>query len=94
MGIEQPGQSNIDLKHRLDTEVALMKKMLIDQNNDEEKLAWIEYYSDQVRELMFRDDEFGLEICALSMAGEHEQAASKLFAKIKEAQPGDLEQAA
>ena len=94
MSIELPELNNsLDLKHRLALEVALMDKMIGAEASQDEKLAWIEKNSDQVRETIFRDDEIGKTLRELGETEQYGRAADILLQELNK-NPEDLRQAA
>ncbi|MEK7477739.1 MAG: hypothetical protein AAB645_00010 [Patescibacteria group bacterium] len=95
MSIELPEiNQSLDLKHRLTLQVALMKKMLEHPDDQNEEIKWIDMYSDEVRELIFKNDELGKQVRELGMSEQYEAGAKLLFDEIKRREREQLRQAA
>ncbi len=81
MPIESPEvNQSIDLKHRLALEVELMNKMIGKDASQNEKLKWIDEYSEQVRKIIFEED--NSEIRELALNGQYQESAELIFKQL------------
>lgn len=78
MAIELSPEVNnrIDLKHRLELEVLLMRSMLENPEDDNEKMSWINVYAEIVRAIIFSEE--GKRICELANEDKYDEAVSIL----------------
>lgn len=84
MTIELPElNQELDLKQRLALEVALMKKMLKNPDDNEEEMKWIEQYGQIVPEIIFHQDELGEKVRDLARNGRYDEGAEIILTELE-----------
>lgn len=93
MSIELPEiNQSIDLKHRLDLEVALMDKMIGENASQDEQIRWIDTYSDLIRQIIFKEE--NVEIRELALAGQYKESADLILRELNNNSDSEISRAA
>lgn len=80
--LESPAMDRLDLKHRADLQIELMKQMIGDNPSYEDELAWANEYSQKISDLI--DHHEHDEIRGLALNEDYAQAAQLLIELLEE----------